>query len=282
MKALLKSHNLIGDGLCVGPAAKRWYETFGHQFEQIDMWVLKNHSTSIYEGMGVPWNIVHEADPTEYNTFIDFNVSEAFQISDKQKIHLIEAYGQMAGVNMAGVPLRPNYQPPEIEVPRELQGLVLVSMFSMSCACRENPPKPPNKMLPWAKWIPLLDTLRKEFPDSKIKFLGAPEDKVEKALAGLMGISDDEYLLGIPMPYLANIMKHAKCLVTVDNGMGHLAASQCVNQFLLAPAVLSLHYIVPWGNPNLRLVHVDPPNVNPASINWALKSAIKDWKEKEI
>lgn len=281
MKALLKSHNLIGDGLCIGPAAKRWYEVHGSKYDQIDMWVLKNHSTSIYEGMGVPWNLVFDANPEDYDTFIHFDVNTAFKRSDETKMHLIEAYAEQAGVDVTGVPLRANYMPPKMDVPEELKGLVLVSMFSMSCASRENPPKPPNKMLPWEKWASLLATLRSSYPDSKIKFLGAPEDKVTPEVAKMLGIQDEDYLLGIPMPYLANIMQYAKCLVTVDNGMGHLAASQKMNQFLLAPAVLSLHFIVPMGNPNLRLIHIDPVLVTPTSMNWVLRSAIADWKEQE-
>jgi ADP-heptose:LPS heptosyltransferase len=171
---------------------------------------------------------------------------------------------------------RPTYRPSAVDVPDENKGLVLVSMFSMSCESRGNPGRRPNKMLPWDKWRPLLDLLGKAYPENKIRLLGAKEDKVPEA-AGLP-ISEQSYLTGVPVPYLANIMMHAKCLVTVDNGMGHLAAAVGLNEFLLAPACLPLSFIVPHGHPGLRLVHMDPAEVDAEWIKCELSSAIESWE----
>ena len=56
-RALLKSHNLIGDGLYVGPVAEKWFRTEGYKYDEIHLYTLKNHATSLYEGMGVPWKL---------------------------------------------------------------------------------------------------------------------------------------------------------------------------------------------------------------------------------
>lgn len=278
-RALFISKNLLGDGLYVGPVAEVWYAMHGKEYDEIEMLTLSQYTESTYLGMGVPWKIVHERTGT-YDFEFDFDVSKAFGISDQRKCHLVEAYGEMLGVvKLGGWTKKPNYRPPNMPIPPPEKGLVLVSMFSMSCASRENPPRPPNKMLPWIKWKPLLETLRREYPDSKIKLLGAKEDVLPED-SGLDGLHDG-YFTGVPIDYLANVMKHAKMIITVDNGMGHLAAAVGLNEFLLVPACLQLYYIVPWGHTGLRLAHVDPPTVRPSMINFLLQSAIKDWKERE-
>lgn len=276
-RALLISKNLIGDGLYVGPIAEKWYCEHGYEYDEIHMLTIPNHAKDIYKHMGVPWKIVYEREGV-YDIEINFDVSKAFQLCDKKKYHLVNGYAELAGVSVDGIRAVPNYKPEPKDIPEEQKGLVLLSMHSMSCSSRENPPKPPNKMLPWEKWIPLISTLRLEYPDSKIRVVGG---KGERA-PDFVGLTDEEYeLLGLSIEDTARVMQHAKLIVTVDNGMGHLAASQGCNEFLLVPAVLALHYIVPWGHRGLRTVHVDPPTVNPISLNWHLRSAIRDWKSKE-
>lgn len=277
-RALLVSYNLIGDGLYVGPVAEKWYREQGHQYDEIHLLTMANHAVSIYDGMGVPWKVIFEREG-EYDTEITFDISKAFQISDKKKCHLVNSYAELAGISPDGLKAVPNYKPPELEVPDSQKGLVLLSMHSLSCSSRENPPKPPNKMLPWDKWIPLISTLRSEYPNSKLRVIGGKND-IPPALTGIT--EEEQELLGLPVPETAKVMQYAECIVTVDNGMGHLAASQGLNEFLFVPACLAMHYIVPWGHRGLRAVHVDPVTINPTTLNWHLKSAIRDWKfEKE-
>jgi len=124
-----------------------------------------------------------------------------------------------------------------------------------------------------------LELLRSEYPDSKLALLGAPDDRLRPEYG--LEVTEDEYLLGIPLPLLANYMKYAKCVVTVDNGMGHLAASQRARHFHMACGLLALHFIVPWGNRNMRVVQITPMQLNPDTLRMQLQSAIRDWKAKE-
>lgn len=272
-RALIKSVNLIGDGLWVGPVAKKWYDEVGRTFGEIKLFTIKNHAVEIYKGMGVPWEIVFEESGDHDYTF-DFDVSRAFQISDKKRCHLMNSYAEMMGVDLSGVPVRPNYRPPKMEISDDLKNRVLISMWSLSCASQENPPRPPNKMLKWEHWPYLLEVIREEYPGSKIGVIGGPKDGAPKEL----GLAEDEHLLGLPIPETAHAMRYAKCVITPDNGMAHLATSQQANQFYMAAWCLALHYIVGWGNPNLRTFHLDPVNVNPVTLASALRSAIRDWK----
>jgi len=276
-RALFTSINLIGDGLYVGPVAQKWYREHGYEYDEIHLLTIPNHARDIYNYMGMPWKVIFEKEGT-YDTEINFDVSKAFQICDKKRCHLVTGYAELAGVEPEGIPLVPNYKPEPRELPECMKGLVLLSLHSMSCASRENPPKPPNKMLPWEKCIPLISTLRREYPDSKLRVVGGRDDRVPE----FVGLTEEEHeLLGLSIAETARVMQHAKMIITVDNGMGHLAASQGLNEFLMVPAVLALHYIVPWGHKGLRTVHIDPVTVNPISVNAHLRSAIRDWKFKD-
>lgn len=269
-RALLRSVNLVGDGLWAGLVAKQWYETQGKEFDEIHLQTCPNHAIDIYKSMGVPWKVVLEAEG-EYDYEFKFDAWAALKLSDKKRFHLAKSFGELMGVDMTDVPLVPNYQPPEMEVEEHLKNRVLLSMFSFSDPINKVPRK-------WTDWNILLDTLRSEYPGSKFGMLGGEKERAPDVL----GLQEDEYLLGIPMDKTANVMRYAKCVMTVDNGMAHVAASQKVNQFYLSAWCLHLHYIVGWGNPNLRVFHFDPFTADMTVVNECLKSAIRDWKYRRV
>jgi hypothetical protein len=220
--------------------------------------------------MGLPWQVVENREPEPYDYEFDFNTTEAWRLSDKKRFPLMLSFAEMMGVDMTGVPYVPIYQPPEMEIPEEWKNRVLLSLMSFSDPINKTPRKVTD-------WLVLFDTLRKEYPDSKFGFIGGKDERLPDEL----DIKEDEYLLGIPFEETAHIMRHAKCVVTIDNGMAHLATSQKARQFYLAAACLKLYYIVGWGNPNLRVWHFDPFTADINVVNEALKSSIRDWKSYE-
>lgn len=279
MKALFISRNLIGDGLYISPALQQWYAE--HPDAEITLLTNNDHITPLYRGMGVPMRVITEFPEYEVGSFDfehTFDCNKAFQISHQYQCHIAESYAKLLGITLEAKPnyahLKPTYIPLLEPIEDEYKNLVLISMFSMSCSSREG--KLPNKMLPWPKWKPILRFLRTRFKSdgTTIKFLGAPTDRVppEEGLE----ISEEEYMTGIPLNRLALIMRYARLLVTVDNGMSHLAATQETPTFLMYPACLGTHYIVPRGNPNMRFVQIDPVHVTPASITYSMGVVMKE------
>lgn len=301
MKALFKSQNLIGDGLYIGPALRKWIQ---QQTTPLDVWIqtLPDHVAPLYEGMVRDlWN-----PKTTVNTFgtcfdrpdiqfdfeHTFDVSAAFKVSDQKKQHLAKSYADLLGVELEATneALKPIYIPDDnkwMEGPHaplgSLKGCILLSMFSASCQSRDKNVKglPPNKMLPFEKWKPLIRLLRKEYPMNPIRTLGAPTDAFPVEFQVFLEEHKVERMHGIPLNRLALIMQHTKLLVTIDNGMSHLAASQETPTFLMYPRCLAPHFILPIGNPNLQWVHVEPSLVNPAQLHYTLEQAIKRFKHKE-
>jgi hypothetical protein len=275
---LFVSRNLIGDALYISPALNEYHRQ--HPDENIGILTNSDHVADLYYLMGVPIAYLtsnDEAAAQWCTRFIKFDVGEAFALSNRKKIHLAEAYAEMIGVKIfpsVGVKgkykysyLKPIVQPVKVDfdgIPpdySDCDGAILISMFSASCSSRKG--APPNKMLPWNKWAPIIRFLRSfGYP---LRFIGGPNDRAP------LDISEEEYLLGVNLNQTARIMQRARMLVTVDNGMSHLAASQELPTFLFYPLVLGTHYILPIGNPNLVYVHMNPVTLDMGEAMHALR-----------
>src|SRR6266567_4137568 len=78
--------------------------------------------------------------------------------------------------------------------------------------------------------------VRESYPEVPIRFLGAPSDMDTVNSESLYAhniIRSGECMFGIPLNRLALIMQKARLLVTIDNGMSHLGASQETPTFLM-------------------------------------------------
>lgn len=260
-RALFTSKNLIGDGLYVQPALKMWSEQ--HPGWDIDLLTLNDHITCLYLGMGIPrLRTVVEPDG-EYDFEHTFLVNDAFSLGEKKPIHIAQAYMELLGLPVPQHPPSVQYTPPDGPFER---GKILLSMFSNSCASRSG--KPPNKMLSWTIWLRVIQLMRQM---GELLFLGGPKDMGEAPLP----ILEEEYYCGRSLPEVARTMKAAKLLITIDNGMGHLAATQGTPTILFYPVCLKQSWIIPSGNGKLMVFHVDPMNFSMEEGERAVREGIK-------
>ena len=296
MRALFTSNNLIGDGLYLGPAFRVWIKQHLELTEgnlDVTMQTLPDHVAPLYAGMVrdlVQIQTVFTRPEGAFDFEHVFDVNEAFKLSDQKKQHVAESYADLLGVKIDSV--KPIYIPEadwSLDAVREdLDGCILISMFSESCESkdRNHPDLPPNKMLisqdkdgkwkSFVKWKPMLELIKKEYPNNPLRFLGAPNAVVPDELK-----SYGEAMFGIPLNRLALILQKAKILVSIDNGMAHLGASQETNTFLMYPRCLGPWYILPRGNPNLEWTQMNPVTVSPAELRFKLEKAIQKFKGKD-
>lgn len=298
MRVLFKSNNLIGDAMYISPAWREWLHKQGCDItDEIFMLTLPDHVAPLYQGMVrdiVNIKTVFERPEGEFKFEHVFDVNKAFKISDTRQQHVAESYADDLGITLPGERKRPGEYDPRLKptfIPDEhnkymegphqtlgsLKDCILISAFSASCTSRDPTIGTANKMLLWAKWKPILNYLRQTFPSTSIRFLGAPTDFIPDGYEEGI-VQPGEYMLGIPLNRLALIMRNAKLVVTIDNGMSHLAASQEANTFLMYPQCLGIHYILPVGNPNLSWVQMNPLYVNPAQLLFGLKKAVERFK----
>lgn len=257
-RALFTSKNLIGDGLYIQPALESWMKQ--HSDWEVDLLTLDDHARCLYEGMGLPFRVIFVKEFDSYDFEFDFNVNVAFSMGDKEKIHIVDAYAKMLGVTLDHK--IPYYKPPD--GPSE-KGLILFSLFSRSCASREG--KPPNKMLGWFHWLQIIALMRQYGP---IGILGGPDDRAP------LPISEDEYYTGLPLELIARLMRDAKLLISIDNGMVHLAATQGTPIVEFYPACLGRHWIIPPLPPNkVVVVHMDPTSLSVIDSVQVVRESLK-------
>lgn len=253
-KALFKSHNLLGDGLLVSMALRAWHKQ--HPDYDIDLMTHPDHIASIYGRMGVPVNVI--TDNIKRNGPYDFehvfNINEAFRYGEQLKLHASEAYAQILfGTDFKSEEIGITYEPVEEEHPT---GLLLMSPFSRSCSSNQG--KPPNKMLPWPVWLEIMNLLRSH---GDIGVIGAKHDRMPLPLP----IAENEYYCGLPLNKVALILRDARLLVTIDNGIAHLATSQKTPMVEFYPACLGTHWVTPAGNPRAYVLQIDPAQVRSAA-----------------
>lgn len=306
-RALIISHNLIGDALIAGIAIREFFRqksTFENpdtgEFDVIDLLTQQDHVTRLYSGLRVEWSDIYtdissvEYEKVEpYDKIFTLGAGDAGAYVDSQpepKPHIVEGFAHQLEIelpkpNMETTPYgnfrgwKPFYDPFQSFGPTGDRGLelreqiisigdnwILFSPFSASCSSRKG--QPPNKMLKPEHWIPIIEFMRTLGP---IRMLGAPDDKPDERWQ----LSEDEIMTGVPLDWLAAVMKKSKLVITIDNGMGHLADSQDANHILLYPQCLSLGFIISWGCKNLVPIQMEPNEIAAMQLMWSIKRAIK-------
>jgi ADP-heptose:LPS heptosyltransferase len=285
VNALLSSFNLVGDSLCISAALRAWHRE--NPAHEINLLTNNDAVAELYKGMGVPLQVIFERAfveqhgnaeigyTVEYDFEFNFDVSKAFDICDRKKCHLAQGYADLLGVKIgqSAADLGPFYDPPIVAeddewVAKVPANTILLAPFSRSCSSHSG--KPPNKCLPWVKWKPILRFLRQS--GRPVRVTGSKDERADE-----LGFSEEEYLTGMPLRPLARAMKEQRIslVVSVDNGISHLAGSQKMPQILYYPMCLGLHYAVPWSNPNVLPIHLDPAVAEPAQILWSTKECFK-------
>lgn len=262
-RALFISKNLIGDSLGIGPALRAWHRS--HPEFDIDLLTLPDYIADVYNHLGVPLNVVTDESKLRkpYDFTHHFDVNAAFKIGETKKVHITVAYAM--GLFDGKVP--EDFDDGSVYCPTEQEhksGLILISPFSRSCSSNQG--KPPNKMLSWPCWLQMVTLLRTY---GEIGILGGPGDRIQ-ALA----IPDNEYYCGLPLNEVALMLRDAKVVVTIDNGISHLAASQKAKTIMFYPNCLGLHWVSPVGNTNAFVIQMDPATTGPAQAVFALRSGL--------
>src|ERR1039458_1888447 len=316
-KALVVSRNLCGDSLYIQPAVKKWQAE--HPDWQLDLLTHKNYIAVLYYGMGINWHQVffddsEQTDASQYDSKFLLGAGDAGKLANDKRCHIAEAYADMMGVKLdepiIETPfgkfraIKPYFDPIvaltlmeglKIDWVKTGSGLklgnwhvsytgdcepVLWSPFSASCTSQEKGKdgkllgKPPNKMLTSESWLDAINYMRTLGP---LRLLGGPNEVVP---AEWQLTLDEQETLGLPLAETALLMKQSRLVVTVDNGMGHIAASQDCNVVVFYPMVLSLGFIFPWGNPWSVPIHMNPQNITSASALYYIERSVK-WLERQ-
>ncbi len=253
----------MGDGLYTQPVIEDWLAA--HPGWEIDLLTYPDYIAEIYTRFGLPLRVITNDDERNppYDLEFEFDASASFKLCDQHRIHISQGYAMMLGVEPF-TPRRVKFECSD-EDDHE-KDLILLSMHSHSCLSQFTPPRPATTMISYLHWLPIVTLLRQY---GKIGVLGGAQHRPP------LPLTEDELFLGVPLEKTARMLRDAKLLVTVGNGMSHLGATQLTPTILFYQQILGLYYIVPSGNPNLYVRQMDPTKISIADALMFVRQAVK-------
>lgn len=172
-----------------------------------------------------------------------------------RQLHISEGYAKLLGFDLADG-IRPPSSWFRAQDAAPLEECILLSPFSRSDTFWSGGPR--NKTLDDWKWEHIVRFLRKQgYP---IKVLGSPDDYLKCT------IPTNDYITAQSLYHLEHLLRSCKMLVTIDNGIGHVAANLDVRTIHLWPKAASFDFIGPKYGRRSTFIHMDALNAAPIGI----------------
>lgn len=172
-----------------------------------------------------------------------------------RQLHISEGYARMLGVKLDTIV--PTTEWERVDATERLDPFILISPFSRSCSSHSG--QPANKTLDDWKWEHIIRSLRKQ--NLPIKVLAGQNDYLKKC-----SVSIHDYITCPDLYSLELTLKSSKLLVTLDNGIGHVAAALNLPMIYLWPKVSNLEFIAPVWNKNAKYLMMTPTEAAPVAM----------------
>lgn len=194
---------------------------------------------------------------------------QASRLPGGRQLHISEGYSKILGVTLNTI--KPTTVWQRVDGSERLDPFILISPFSRSCSVH-TPPFKANKTIEDWKWEHLIHHLRKQ--GLPIKVLAGPNDFLKKCSIGV-----DDYITCKSLYELELTLKSSAMLVTVDNGIGHVAAALELPMIYLWPKVSSLEFIAPIWNKKAKYLILEPELAAPVSLFVGFRKCVKELLE---
>lgn len=183
-----------------------------------------------------------------------------------KQLHISEGFARMLGI-----PSVSSIVPPTgwDKIPKDMVAQTHITVAPFSRSCSRHTGETPNKTLDDWKWQHIIGYLsRQGYP---IAILGAPDDRLQSVT-----VPENEYYTAANLDCLTYLLRRSKIFVTLDNGLGHIAAALNVPTIILWPMVSSIEFIAPIWSPSVRLMRMEPNSAIPAAIINGLKHYMRE------
>lgn len=272
-KKILICNNLIGDSLYLLRPIEAYLERFPEEciglivLPQLGGDIIKAHFKARLPIYGT------EQEALEHNpgaAFLAMNAGRAMQIAfehhskTKKTIHISEAFGAMLGVNVKDI------KPPLDwlkKFPTGNDKIALIAPFSASCARHSG--KVPNKTLDDFKWEHIIRYLRRH--EYIVQCMAGPKD-----LLNLVTLPISSYRTATSLDSMSEIIHQADLVISVDNGIAHMASACGVRTIVLFPEMtVPQQFIAPlWSKTTSYIMVGNPNKVQPAALLYGLKEML--------
>ena len=188
-----------------------------------------------------------------------------YHVANSKPIHISEGFAFMLGVNIGNETKPPVDWIPKFE--RSSEKIALISPFSASCSRHSG--LPPNKTLDDWNWRHIIRYLRRH--GYTVQVVAGPKDLLHDVQLPI-----SSYRTALNLDDLFKLLQSAHLLVTVDNGIGHLASACDVPTISFWPTLnIPAEFIAPLWAPRTMYVMMDSPTrVTPAALLYGLKEML--------
>lgn len=185
-----------------------------------------------------------------------------------KQLHISEGYSRMLGVTLNTIVPTTAWQ--RVDDTERLDPFILISPFSRSCSVHTTGKA--NKTLEDWKWEHIIHSLRAH--NLPIKVLAGPKDYLKQC-----SISVDDYITCRDLYHLELVLKSAKLLVTLDNGIGHIAAALEIPMIYLWPTVSSIDFIYPKWHSKSKALIMTPTEAAPIAMFVGFRKFVRELLE---
>lgn len=263
MKIILNCTNLLGDSLYL----LRPVQVYMQQYPDVVVHIVADPGLAFELFVGCFGEIVlnnlelaKEYQPTA--TVITLSAGTAGEISFKdnrsnpsRQMHMSEAYAQMLNVDLGN-----DIAPPKDwhrVVEEQPKKWIAISPFSRSCSRHSG--ETPNKTLDDSKWEFIIRYLRRQgYP---VKVIAGPNDKLK-----VNSVPVNDYFTASSLYELELFIKQCALVISLDNGLGHIASALNVPMISLWPKVSNHQFIAPRFGDKTVFVLMEPNSATPAML----------------
>ena len=283
-KAFFIGYNALGDTLCTTPVVRAYRRCHG------DTWITYIcqdveycrvldanpdideviYSEKLYlEGLGngvQQWIYRLALDIAEPAPLFHFDIHRA-ATAEAFHDHLARAFASMLEIPIDSV--RPVIKLRDVDRRRALihtpHSYVVFNMHSYSNIPR-NPGGPGCKQWHRPNWWALASRIRRHYGLDVIA-VGSERDGQDTCPAM-------RNLYGLPILTVAALLENAQCVVTLENGLGHLAAAVDASTVILYSDIVPREWAYPEETKQCRVLYGDPQQFELAQVQEAVDSVL--------
>lgn len=170
------------------------------------------------------------------------------------QLHISEAYARLLGIT--NLDIRPNMDWTRVAEPPP-RTFFAISPFSRSCSRHSG--ETPNKTLDDHKWEYIIRYLRRQ--GVPVKVMAGPNDRLSNN-----SVPVNDYFTAKNLYELEYFLRSCALLITLDNGLGHLASALHTPMISLWPKVSNLQFIGPRFSRLTNFVQMEPNSVTPSQL----------------
>lgn len=142
---------------------------------------------------------------------------------------------------------------------------VVIAPFSRSCARHRH--LRPNKTIDHVKWIPAIEWLLSK--GLRVTILCGPGEVWEARQEGL------DFFYAQHFQQLIDLLRGAKAIITVDNGVSHIASALGCRTLIFWPPVSERSFIAPLWNKDTLLMPIRPDRIRADAVRNYLANGMR-------